>query len=109
MYPKLELYLSLYNGYEGESKELLQSMINQEVWENKDEVWFKEQYGDFDGVGWGVSDFVDISFNGGKREKKRRSKKKNLPKKKEVVKEKSQKRKKKVKVKVKEKNKYNLI
>jgi len=99
MYPKLELYLSLYNGYEGESKGLLQSMINEEVWENKDEVWFKEQYGDFDGVGWGVSDFVDVSYNGeslfgGKKEKRKIKRKKSSQKKRSSKRKKSKKKKK---------------
>ena len=99
MYPKLELYLSLYNGYEGESKGLLQSMINKEVWDNKDEVWFKDQYGDFDGVGWGISDFVDVSYNdeplfGGKKEKRKIKRKKSSQKKRSSKRKKSKKKKK---------------
>tara|TARA_B100001093_G_scaffold486732_1_gene522332 strand:+ start:2457 stop:3206 length:750 start_codon:yes stop_codon:yes gene_type:complete len=102
MYPKLELYLSLYNGYEGESKGLLQSMINEEVWENKDKVWFKEQYGDFDGVGWGISDFVNISYNGTSYNG---GKKKNSKRKKSAQKKRSSKRKKSNKRKKNRKNK----
>tara|TARA_B100001093_G_scaffold427845_1_gene422365 strand:- start:485 stop:1264 length:780 start_codon:yes stop_codon:yes gene_type:complete len=96
LYPKLELYLSLYNGYEGESKGLLQSIINEEVLENKDTEWFKQRYGDFDGVGgWGIFDLFTSSNNedesfennnlenpeensvGGKRKKSKRRKKYN--------------------------------
>jgi hypothetical protein len=83
MYPKLELYLALYNGYKGESVMLLQNIINEEIMRTKDTLDFKTRYGDLNTVGFSFQplDLLRISIKGGKkklskRKKYRKSKKK---------------------------------